>query len=326
VNNLLPLPVILPSSIESNLDIDVVDETGRLLGQLCCCTHLGQVEITSLTDAKYAAYINEVDSNAITGQHIFIKNYFVIESTLYEDYKANYLDTAPIWGGFLHENSSITIRDCYKHSPASIHAVKNISLPTIHHQRSSARGVLQAYGFERFLKYYHLLELLFDFDIVRDIKTLGDDLYGIGKILSTYENRELDRLKMLLRKRCLADIDAIASCLNFIQTKADYLEKGRELFFHYGKEGNPIGEEKKYDDLFISGGFSKANARAQGLLTNRTYEKLVTDTAAYWIYRIRCCIAHNRIGEYLMIDEDEEFVVEFAEPLIREVLCQAFQP
>lgn len=41
-------------------------------------------------------------------------------------------------------------------------------------------------------------------------------------------------------------------------------------------------------------------------------------------YNVRCCTAHNRIGEYVISNDDEGFVVEFAEPLLREVLCQIF--
>jgi hypothetical protein len=50
------------------------------------------------------------------------------------------------------------------------------------------------------------------------------------------------------------------------------------------------------------------------------YDKLILETAAYWVFRVRCCIAHHRIGEYLLTQLDEEFVVEFAEPLLLGVL------
>ncbi|NES18002.1 MAG: hypothetical protein F6K41_03525 [Symploca sp. SIO3E6] len=61
----------------------------------------------------------------------------------------------------------------------------------------------------------------------------------------------------------------------------------------------------------------------KGILLNK-YETIIIKIAAYWIYRVRSCIAHNRIGEYIMLPEDEEFIVEFAEPLLREVLYQVF--
>ena len=77
------------------------------------------------------------------------------------------------------------------------------------------------------------------------------------------------------------------------------------------------------------GGFSRTNTKEnnpnniQGI-TNKGYDNLVIEFSAYCIYRVRCCISHNRIGEYVMSNDDEGFVVEFAEPLLREVLCQIF--
>ncbi|WP_217361105.1 hypothetical protein [Dolichospermum sp. UHCC 0406] len=78
--------------------------------------------------------------------------------------------------------------------------------------------------------------------------------------------------------------------------------------------------------MMSEGGFiaaNKSNTRIKGISENN-YDDLVINFSAYCIYRVRCCTAHNRIGEYVMSNDDEGFVVEFAEPLLREVLCQIF--
>ena len=77
--------------------------------------------------------------------------------------------------------------------------------------------------------------------------------------------------------------------------------------------------------------FSKQNLIDNNLISNKAnrsneeYSKLIIDIAVYWIYRIRCSIAHNRIGEYVMSIDDEEFVVNVVEPLLKEVLIQLFK-
>ncbi len=329
VDDQVPLPIILPTSFPVGFDVDIVDHNGQVLGWICNCKTLGQVDVNLLTNAKYAAYINEVNINSFTGDYIFSNDYAVIKNSHYDEYKTKYLKSAPVWGGFLHISPLTILHPSYKTNFTEVKAINEISLPTEHHRRSVAQSVIQAYGFERFLKLYHLLELLFDYDMVKEIQELQDDLYGIGKILENYAREELWRLKTLLKKRCLSDAlfqNEMETHLNRIGQKQEYLDKSIEIFYRYGKDGNPIKEESKFSNLMKAGGFSEANARSVGITINadRTYKMLIIDTGAYWIYRIRCCVAHNRIGEYVITDNDEEFVVECMEPLMRSLLCQAF--
>jgi hypothetical protein len=51
------------------------------------------------------------------------------------------------------------------------------------------------------LKKYHLLELLFDYDFVENIKSLGTDLRGIGQLLSEYSSKEINRLNNVVTNR-----------------------------------------------------------------------------------------------------------------------------
>jgi hypothetical protein len=53
-------------------------------------------------------------------------------------------------------------------------------------------------------------------------------------------------------------------------------------------------------------------------------EKLIAMTAKS-IYVIRCSVAHSKLGEYFLTTNDERFVVEIIEPLLRDVLNQTFQ-
>jgi hypothetical protein len=336
LDGMIPIEVDAVSfSYEGDVDIEVRNEDDNLLGVLCICKSLTDINIASVTDARYIAYIHEVDKHTFQGglPYKFIKNYLVIDVSEYDNYKNKYMNSAPIWGGFFHSNTESSLQNAYRFQPSKLIARTGIELPTRYHQESSMRSVVQPYAFERFLKLYHLLELIFDWNLVQEIKSLNDDLQGIGQLLNEYSgNNELERLKVLLKSKCNDNkkIDKIANCLNKIKSP-DYLDKGIKIFFNYSKSGNPykISNITPFPDLMSHGGFSRTNTKEnnpnniQGI-TNKGYDNLVIEFSAYCIYRVRCCIAHNRIGEYVMSNDDEGFVVEFAEPLLREVLCQIF--
>ncbi|MBD2147438.1 hypothetical protein [Sphaerospermopsis sp. FACHB-1194] len=336
LNGMIPIQVDAVSfSYEGDVDIEVCNEHDNLLGFLCICKSLTDINIASLTDARYIAYIHEVDKHTfeVGLPYKFTKNYLVIDVCEYDDYKNKYMDSAPIWGGFFHSNGESSLQEAYHFQPSKLIARPRIELPTDYHKESCIRSVVQPYAFERFLKLYHLLELIFDWKLVEKIKSLNDDLQGIGQLLNQYSNtKELDRLKILLKdkdKEGKLDVDKIANCLNRIKS-SNYLAKGLEIFFDYGKDGNPykIDPDKMipFVDLMNRGGFTRSNSRGKSIkgISENTYDDLVINFSAYCIYRVRCCTAHNRIGEYVMSNDDEGFVVEFAEPLLREVLCQIF--
>jgi len=326
----LPFPILkIASSFAGDkssgiFDLDIVDEHGHLLGMLCLCQELGEVDVASITDPQYAAYISEVTRDGLDHPFRFSRDYAVLRIERYSDYRAGYMNSSSVWGGFLHDSVGTQLPDPHKRPLAPIMATSGLSFPTTHHEDSCVRSVAEPYGFERVLKLYHLLELLFDWDFVKDIQGLGDDLYGIGQLLTQYERGEFDRLRDVIRKRC-DDIRRIESCLNHIATDPALIDTGRIIFYKYGKKSNPIPAETNYDDLMLAGGFNHANVAAfkPSAANGEAYDKLIVDVTTYWVYRIRCSIAHNRIGEYVMCATDERFVVEFAEPLLRELLCQA---
>ena len=334
LNGMIPIPVDAVSfSYAGDEDIEIYDEGGNYLGVLCICKAITGINIDRLTDARYIAYIHEVDKHEfkLGLPFKFTKNYLVIDVSEYDNYKNKYMSSAPIWGGFFHSNAESSLQEAYRFQPSKLIARTGIELPTRYHQESSIRSVVQPYAFERFLKLYHLLELIFDWNLVQEIKSLNDDLQGIGQLLNEYSgNNELERLKVLLKSKCNDNkkIDKIANCLNKIKSP-DYLDKGIKIFFNYSKSGNPYNKINgviPFQDLMNRGGFTRSNSRDSSItgITENNYKGLVIDFSAYCIYRVRCCIAHNRIGEYVMSNDDEGFVVEFAEPLLREVLCQIF--
>ncbi|WP_152608914.1 hypothetical protein [Aphanizomenon flos-aquae] len=62
LNGMIPIPVDAVSfSYESDEDIEIYNEHNNFLGVLCICKSITDINIASLTEARYIAYINEVD-------------------------------------------------------------------------------------------------------------------------------------------------------------------------------------------------------------------------------------------------------------------------
>ena len=97
-----------------------------------------------------------------------------------------------------------------------------------------------------------------------------------------------------------------------------------KIFFDFGKESNPINDYAKLNAVIGGGGFTQSRCHTQNL-GKANYDNFICNVAAYWIYRTRSSIAHSKIGEYIMGDADEEFVVEAIEPLIKEIIRQNFE-
>jgi len=323
VGNKIALPLQGVSTIYANQpEVEVKDRSGNLLGVLCLCKGKN-IDLSKMTEVQNVCYFSEIEKEYYGQPYQFQKDYFVLDINDFENYKQNYLSTSFLWGGYVHLEHGT--KQPYAQTTSLITAIPDIEFPTSYHIEIGVRGVFQPFTFERYLKFYHLLELLFDYDTVERIKNLGNDLKGIGQIFATYEKNETDRLRYVLENRC-SDFDAIAQKLNAAFSSSDFLNKAKTIFFEFGKGSYPLKDEQKFADLVSRGGFTEANSGYAGFSSNRKqYEKIILDVVVYWLYRIRCSIAHSRIGEYVMTMDDEEFVIEFAEPLIKEALIQAFK-
>ena len=325
INGLLPLPVTtIQCSISNEIDPIVTDENEIYMGTLCLCTKRASSSFSELTRWQQAAYLVDVENYLEFPQkHTFNCDYLVLDKDTYERYRADYWEGAPIWGCFVHAEDVGPDDNTYTRSIDTLTARPSLRLPTGHHLRILRRAVSSSDCYDRFLRLYHQLELLFDWVVVRQIQDLGQDLIGIGQIMSHYGSGDLDRLKYLLRNFC-TDTDRLAAIINEV---SEYNSIAKQIFFEYGKQGNPVSEEKtdRFWALVLRQALTFENSKTDRIESEpRRYSQFIRDVSAYWIYRVRSSIAHSRIGEYMLKDEDEEFVIEFAEKLLREVLIQLF--
>ena len=218
-----------------------------------------------------------------------------------------------IWGGYSHLN--LAQPQLVTRQRSKITAVERLRIPTEYHQSALERAIHASHPYERYLKYYHQLELLFDWAYIKKIQALQDDLNGCAKLISSYQSGDLPRLKDLIRQYATSP-SMIHALLALVH---NYKSIGTRIFDDFGKEGNPISGN--WNDMLADLTKGYFVSPIKGLPTKQAdYDKRILETAAYWIFRIRCCIAHHRIGEYLLSQGDEEFIVEFGEPLLLGVI------
>jgi hypothetical protein len=58
---------------------------------------------------------------------------------------------------------------------------------------------------------------------------------------------------------------------------------------------------------------------------DKAYDDYTLKLTAYWVDRVRSSIAHHKIGKYMMTNNDEDFMLNFVEPLLDELIKQCFK-
>lgn len=275
-----------------------------------------------LTEGKYIAYLNDTSPSHFQNNEFLLRNSFVlIKSSYISHYYEKLYDTAPLWGGFFHNKRSVPTVGKKNH-PSQIIAIKEIAYPTDIHRITAIRAILEPFAFERFLKKYHQIELLSDLDVVDRIRKLKNDLYGIGNLLSEVSSNELNRLKLILKNR-IVDYASLAKDLYKVTGYKDIAE---DIFQNFTKGGNPITDVPEFQAILALSNFEEASIKTiRKKIEKEKYEEFICHLAAYWIYRIRCSIAHQKIGEYIISPEQEDFLLYFAEPMVDNLLLQIFK-
>ena len=323
VSGLVVIPIhAVGSFIGRDDDIELQDKNGSAAGTVCFTNSLGQVVASDLTRWQYAAFLAEVETSQIGAEYSFRGNYVVVDEGFAQDYLDNYSAGAPLWGGYSHV--PLAVREAGP-NPGYIVGNPDIQLPTVFHEQALNRYIEATNAFDRFLKLYHTLELLFDYVVLKQMRQVGDDLQQFGKIMNDYERPEIDRLRFLIQNYC-GDSSVIADGFSAVCL---HLAKAEEIFQNHAKTGNPLKEAHRWGEFIAlanAGAFAEADFRSKNFVNkNTSYLTFVSSLAAYWIYRVRSSIAHSRVGEFLFVDSDEKFITEFAEPLLLDVVNQVFE-
>ncbi|WP_122558664.1 hypothetical protein [Pseudomonas viridiflava] len=328
INNFIALPVFeLECSINAEEDIDINDEHGNLLGVLCPTGATGDIySVNELSAHKLNAFIHDIDDDqfGLSQSHNFKSHYLLIHKDFITRYVSDFLESAPIWGGFTHKPRSPR----YKKSITKIVMSRKMFTPTIRHNADLEKAISAANGFDRFLKYYHQLELLFDVIFVSKVRGLPKhSIEGFSNVVKDYQKKELESLKGIFKDYATdskALLSIMASCTPYTTTM-------EAVFQDHSKDGNPVtSDQTKWANLliFLQGNdHTHSKAKQLSLIskdTSNSLDQFILNLTAYWIYRIRCSIAHNKIGEFMFSDSHEEFIVEIGEKLLKEVIMQIF--
>ena len=299
---------------------------GITQGELVFLKIKGEIEISSMTEFEFIAFLTygrrqdyDLASYKFDFDVVLIKEEFLI------DYLEDYASTSILWGSYLHEDSSIA--PVYKKPVTNIELGFKLNPFDVYSLENANRAIQQPFAFERFLKFYHLLELQFDYAIIGKIKnlTIPTDSNKIGKILNEYSNKEIERLTDLLSDKC----NDILSLENSLYKIINHQAVATDMFVNFSKSTNAkyLGDIIEFNKLFSLPNFSMNSLKPEKIkgYDFNNHDSFIIGLSAYWIYKIRCSIAHSKIGEYILTSSDEYFIVEFGEPLIKNVLLQFFK-
>lgn len=315
----------VPASLGFEENVDVIAEDGSELGVLCLTSRLHEITLSTLTLFRRLALITDAPKLRDPTQHRFTTDYLVLRRDKAVHYFSRCADTSGLWGGFVHaEPPSLVATLLVKEITARV----GLTLPRAEHKEALRRACTTDWTFYRFLKMYHLLELQLDLHLHNKILALKSDLHGFSKLMTSFSSSELDRINSVLGDR-INYLPAMAATLQTLDwgnaTLVDI------IYFREEAVPEPFRGKAGLDVLrawTTSGYFEwavyKAGSRAN--LVEEQHRKKVLAMVAFIIYRFRCCIAHFRIGEYVLRESEESVVVSFGEPVLKEALRQLFGP
>lgn len=316
-------------AVKDVCDIPVMFK-GSEIGSICLLSQITQSEstISSLTTYQYAAYLALAPLDAIsTGSWVpFGFDALIINRTEFWTYWKN-RGSSTLWGGFMPlDNPSALNLGKVKSDTASITMYSGCSPRTARHQECLELATLSTDLTERFLHLYHYLELDYDYEIVSQIKLLDEnDPRGLWEALKS-QQVDTERLFHVLKN--YSDISRLEKLIEKMQP---YKLSAIRIFYDYGKDSNPIKSEDAFNLQFLSppsiSQSSLDSLKKKHNLSDdfagkaTTYESKLKKLVCYWIYRFRCSIAHNKLGEYyLNRTDDMDFLSEFGEPLLCEMV------
>ncbi|MGE6468590.1 hypothetical protein [Serratia proteamaculans] len=337
-NNYVIIPVkAIERSIDiiSADDIDIYDKNNNPIGYLCPLSFPENKHTVSRMNEYrlFSYFVDRLASATQSDEYTFLNHYVAIDEFYFEYYKS-VMNTTEYWGGYTH-------KDINPSSSRVVHRIdihEGIKIPSINHEDSIVLAIHSTSTFERFLKYYHQIELLFDSLFIAKLKSINShDLKDYSSIMREFnqaKRSELDTLKYILNKY-LNDYDSI---INKMALVCNHSQIADDMFYKVGKDSNPLKNSDEWDLLtsLLSTSTLDTATCFNGRQINGTKIKLITHNkletfrdfiirlCSYWIYRIRCCIAHNKIGEYIFSYNDEKFVSDFGEHLLTAIIKDVF--
>jgi hypothetical protein len=327
INEWLALKVYgIDSSIDLDDDIIINKADGHLGAILCPVGAPGNdFEINEFNHNRLISFIHDVELNEFSAStsHSFNCHFLLVKKEFFIEYVNEFKASSALWGGFTHEEPVTS----FSRKIATISVRPSIFIPSARHAKSLTTAIAASTAFERYLKYYHQIELLFDIIFVAKIKKLPASISGFGDVMKDYQKKECDILKLIFKDY----IQSSSDILDILRGCSPFVAEMKIIFQDNGKESNPVKDERWVSLIHFlqMNSINQTHVKAKenkliGVSTAETLNEYLANVVAYWIYRVRCSIAHNREGEFIFEQSHEKFVVEFAEILLKEVIQQIF--
>ncbi|MCH8535914.1 MAG: hypothetical protein LAT51_12645 [Flavobacteriaceae bacterium] len=320
IDGLAPIPIIPSSSYDRSNNISVSYPSKIDIGKILFLQGESVEDYDALLDEQRICFYKDHTGPITQSEYTFKNDYLLLKSRYLTNYLKKYKKTAPIWGSFFHFDLKPSINWEIKSSPETLTAIDDLRIDNELYFDNLFLSVTEPNPFTRFLKLYHLLELQFDIhtaELIRALLDSGNKEREISSKLRDYANKDLNRLQSLLKERC-SDLESLCNKLNIIES---FETKAIEIFYISGRQSNPLKKSDFLSVIELEEKFKKSNIDSLG---GYNFQTLIPKLTAYWIYRIRSSIAHNKFGEYIMDTDDEDFIVNFAEPLLKEAVKQCF--
>lgn len=332
INNLIALPIhpVKKFVAEDQIYDIPVSFDGREIGSVCLLSQIIQSEntVSSLTPYQHSAYLSLAPMDAIKfGSWVpFGFDAIVLKENEFWVYFNN-RRSSPLWGGFV-ELAELAISEAgrKKSKDEIIPIYKYCKARTLRHQECLELSSLSNDITDRFLHLYHYLELDYDYEIVREIKTLDEENpRGLWDVLKL-QQADTDRLYHILK-----DYPDVGFLESLISKMSLFKPSALRIFYDYGKDSNPLKSEEAFKTQFLEPpviSIADLDSIKKSLKLSDdfagkpdSYSTKLKKLACYWIYRFRCSIAHNKLGEYyLNRNDDIKFLAEFGEPLLIEMV------
>ena len=321
VDDQICLPIITSNSFNKSRNPDLFFPNYQNFGRILFLKNK-EYPLGALTREQLLCYITEKPDLTIQDSHKFEKDFLVLKRRSLNTYFVKYKKSSIIWGDYMHIDDVPEISFSETYRSGKVHAHQDINTDYSLYQENLYLSLIEKNPFQRFLKLYHLLEMQFDLHTAEQIKNyLSQKKYReISSKLSQYGREELNRLESIIKDYC-KDTEAIATLMNNVDVDTETAE---DLFYYPGRIVKLVKKDFKKillrPDKFLDKDFISGSGSGPGL----PYNNIINKTCAYWIYRVRSSIAHNRFGEYILSSSKEAFIVKFAEPLLKEVVKQCF--
>lgn len=327
------------SYMRNNEHMDIFDEEGNEMAYLIIGNYKS-IEIQSSSNWLVATVLyyllrDQLDNGAedVVIRPDFESSYAIEDRSLIfvkleqiENFERDYKQGCEIWGNF----SLARVHKTQAETATGITARPNVKLPTQEHKIKAYYAVTSENAFTRFLNKYHIIELLFNYQLVARLRVARSDISEFRDIMESYSSgKEIESLKNIICNY----VNDTSTLIEKIYKFSNFKGICEKIFQQSNKESNLLKANENWEAFWNALSaqklqrvdvaadkqykFSSGKEKSDG-----EYKNVMCTIVAYWIYRIRCSIAHNKISEFIFSDSDEDFIFEAAEPLLDEVLVQ----